>query len=122
MNGLQSKLNATNKLSLLNTHNLLASSSKSNSNLTANQNTLTDTNSSLIHSLPYSLVNRSDSSSNALASLRNSFKPLNYNLSNLNQFNRLNSHLQQANSNGVSFFAHHSDLLSNYDSSLLTNF
>ena len=133
LNGLQPKLTA-NKLSILNSHNLLASSK---SDLSLPTTTTTNTNSggpqftnssnsnlNLIHSLSYSLVNAADSTTNPFTNLTNSFKPLNhsaYNLSNLSQFSQLNS--LQPNSNGASLFAHHSDLLnlSNYGS-MLTNF
>lgn len=133
MNGLQpNKLNsATSKLFLLNAHNLLASSKSNGSELIAAANASAFTNSTnsnlnsnlnLIHSLPYSLMNRESESS----SLSSSFKPLNYSslsnlstLNSLNQFNQLNG--LQANGNGVSLFAHHSELLSNYGP-LLTHF
>lgn len=129
MNGLQpNKLNsATSKLFLLNAHSLLASNKSNGAELVSGANEFTNSTNSnlnLLHSLPYSLMN-CESAGNPLSSLTNSFKPLNYNslssLSHLNnlslrQFNQLNG--LQANSNGVSLFGHHSELLQNYGSML----
>lgn len=130
MNGLQpNKLNATtSKLFLLNAHNLLTSGKTNGTELAgtaANAFTnSTNSNLNLLHSLPYSLMNR-ESITNPLSSLNSSFKPLNYeslsNLNNLNnlslsQFSQLNG--LQTNGNGVSLFGHHPDLLPNYGSIL----